>query len=63
MKKNRGKIIFIFFCIVVSAYFLYPTFKDYEFTKKIRSLTGDTADSVKYADDNDSAIRDARAKR
>ncbi len=61
MKKNRGKLIFILACILLALYFLYPTYKDYEFTKKLRSLTG--TDSVTYFDEHETDIRNARANR
>ncbi len=61
MKKNRGKLIFIIASILLSIYFLYPTYKDYKFTKELRSLVGE--DSLKYLEQNESAIREARMKR
>ncbi|MDI6765404.1 MAG: protein translocase subunit SecD [Bacteroidota bacterium] len=61
MKKYRGKLIFIIACILLSFYFLYPTYKDYKFTKELRSIIGE--DSVKYLEENEGAIRDARMKR
>ncbi|MBI1806616.1 MAG: protein translocase subunit SecD [Ignavibacteria bacterium] len=61
MKKNRGKLIFIIACILLSFYFLYPTYKDYKFTKELRSLVGE--DSVKFIEGHEGEIRDARANR
>ncbi|MBI5476475.1 MAG: protein translocase subunit SecD [Ignavibacteriales bacterium] len=61
MKKNRGKLILIVASILLSFYFLYPTYKDYKFTKELRSLVGE--DSVKYIDTNEGAMREARTKR
>ncbi len=61
MKKNRGKLVFIILTVLLSLYFLYPTYKDYKFTKELRSLTG--SDSAKYVDDHGSDLRDAKAKR
>jgi SecD/SecF fusion protein len=61
VKKNRGKLIFIILAILLSLYFLFPTYRDYKFTKELRSLTG--PDSTKYFDEHESAIRDARLKR
>ena len=61
MKKNRGKLFFIVACVLLSLYFLYPTYKDYKFTQQLRSLTGE--DSLKYVDQNEANIRDARMKR
>ncbi len=61
MKKNRGRLIFIALTVVLSLYFLYPTYKDYKITKELRSLTG--ADSVSYLESHEAEIRDARQKR
>ncbi len=61
MKKNRGKIVIILISILLSLYFLYPTYKDYSFNKDIRKLSG--TDSLKYFDEHESGIRDARLKR
>jgi preprotein translocase subunit SecD len=61
VKKNRGKLIFILACLGLSLYFLYPTYKDYSFTQALHKLTGD--DSLKYYEQHENDIRDARAKR
>ena len=61
MKKNRGKIIFIVLCVIFSVYFLYPTYQDYSYTKKLRTLSGE--DSLKYTEANENDIRQARMKR
>ncbi|MDI6779984.1 MAG: protein translocase subunit SecD [Bacteroidota bacterium] len=61
MKKQRGKIILIIASIFISLYLLYPTFQDYQNTKKLASLSGE--DSLKYVEDNELSIRDARMKR
>ncbi|HTK82234.1 MAG TPA: protein translocase subunit SecD [Bacteroidota bacterium] len=61
MKKNRGKLVFILITVLVSLYFLYPTYKDYQLSKEARSLTGD--DSTKFVESHDKEIRDAKAKR
>ncbi len=61
MKKNRGKLILIGITVLLSFYFLYPTYKDYKFTKELRSLVGE--DSLKYLEQNETDIRDARMKR
>lgn len=61
MKKNRGKLIFIVASILLSFYFLYPTYKDYQFVKELRVLAGE--DSLKYLDQNETAMREARMKR
>ena len=61
MKKNRGKLIFISLCVLISIYFLYPTYKDYQFSKDIRKLT--SAESLAYVDEHGTELRDARTKR
>ena len=49
MKKNRGKLIFIVITVLLSLYFLYPTYKDYVFSKQIHSLTSE--DSLKFVEE------------
>lgn len=61
MKKNRGKLIFIVACVLLSIYFLYPTYKDYTLGKEISSLRGE--DSLKFIEERGGEIREARAKR
>ena len=47
--------------VVVSLVFLYPTFQDYQYRKKLASLSH--ADSIAYADQNQDAILSAKLKR
>lgn len=61
MKKERGKIIIIIASVLIALYLLYPTYKDYNFTKQLISLVGE--DSVKYLEQNEHEIREARTKR
>lgn len=61
MKKERGKIIIIIASVLIALYLLYPTYTDYNFTKKLTSLVGE--DSVKYLEQNELDIREARMKR
>jgi SecD/SecF fusion protein len=61
VKKNRGKVIFIALCVFLAIYFLLPTYRDYNFSKDLRKLTG--KDSTDYLDQHETAIRDARANR
>jgi preprotein translocase subunit SecD len=61
VKKNRGRLIFIALTVVLSLYFLYPTYKDYKITKELRALAG--ADSLAYVDSHEAEMRDARQKR
>src|SRR5208283_933835 len=53
--------VFIIACIFLSIYFIYPTFKDYSFTKELRNLVGE--DSTKYVEEHESGIRDAKLNR
>ncbi|MBI3195701.1 MAG: protein translocase subunit SecD [Ignavibacteriae bacterium] len=61
MKKNRGKILIFLLFTGLSLYFLYPTYKDYSFTKELRGLVGE--DSSKYIEQNEEVMREARLKR
>ena len=61
MRKNLTKIIIIVASVLLSIYFLYPTYKDSKYTRELRGLRGE--DSLKYVDRNENAIRDARIKR
>lgn len=61
MKKNRGKMILIIATVLLSLYFLYPTYQDYQHSKQLRALTD--ADSLRYLEDNEAKIREARLKR
>ena len=61
MKKNRTKVILIALCVVFSLYFIYPTYKDYKLTKTLKSLSGE--DSLKYIDEHQSDIKQARQNR
>lgn len=61
MKKNRFRIFLILAFIVLSVYFLVPTWKDSSYQKELKSKRGQ--DSLKYFTDNESSIRENRAKR
>lgn len=61
MKKNRGKIVIIVASFALALYFLYPTYKSYTYDQDIASLHG--TDSTNFFQENESSIRDARAKR
>lgn len=61
MKKNRFKIVLIIATVLLSIYFLYPTYKDYQFTQQLRTLI--SVDSLKFVEEHESDIRDARFKR
>jgi preprotein translocase subunit SecD len=61
VRKNLTKIIIIVAAVLLSIYFLYPTYKDSKFTRDLRGLHGD--DSLKYVDQHENAIHDAKMKR
>jgi len=61
VKKNRGKLLLILASFMLAGYFLYPTFRSYQFDQKLATLSG--ADSLAYIEENETAIKDARAKR
>ena len=61
MKKYTGKILFIAATVVLSIYFLWPTYQDYALHKTLVGLHGD--DSLQYVDSHEGELRDARAKR
>ena len=47
--------------VIVSLIFLYPTLQDYQYRKKLASLSGQ--DSITYAEQNQDAILSAKLKR
>lgn len=61
MRKNRGKIILIAATVVLSLYFLYPTYQDHQLAKQLKPLSTD--DSVKFIEEHQDEIREAREKR
>ncbi len=61
MKKNRFRILLIIGFLALAGYFLYPTWRDSQLSAQLRSLT--STDSLTYAQENEEAIRYARANR
>ncbi|MGA9364702.1 MAG: protein translocase subunit SecD [Bacteroidota bacterium] len=61
MRKNLTKIIIIVASVLLSIYFLYPTYKDSKYTRELRGLRGE--DSLKYVEQHENAIHDAKMKR
>jgi SecD/SecF fusion protein len=59
LRKNRFRIILTLLFIALSFYFLYPTYKDYQFNKEIAKLKS-SEDSTAYFDKNNSDILKAR---
>ena len=61
MRKNRGKIVLIVATVLLSLYFLYPTYQNFEIAKQLKGLVGD--DSAKFVEDHRTEIREVREKR
>ncbi len=61
MQKYRFRILLIVASVALAVYFLFPTYQDYRLHKELAARTG--ADSLAFLNDNEQAIRDARAKR
>ena len=61
MRNQLSRIIVILAAVVVSLVFLYPTYQDYQYRKKLASLSG--PDSVTYVEQNQDAILSAKLKR
>ena len=61
MRKNRGKIVLIAATVLLSLYFLYPTYKDYQLHKQLETLHG--ADSSQFVETRGDEILKARMKR
>lgn len=61
MKKNLSRIITTIVLIVLSLYFLYPTYKDYTLNKELSKLSGQ--DSIDFVDKNNLELISARDKR
>ena len=61
MKKNLSRIITTIVLIILSIYFLYPTYKDYTLNKELSKLSGQ--DSIEFVDKNNQELISAREKR
>lgn len=61
MKKNLTRIIITVALIVLSLYFLYPTYQDYKLTGELKKLSGQ--DSIDFLDKNSQQLINARDKR
>ncbi len=62
MRKNRFRIILTLLFIGLSLYFLYPTYKDYQFNKDIKNLAN-AQDSAAFFDKYSNDILKAREDR
>jgi preprotein translocase subunit SecD len=61
LKKNLSRIILTIVLIVLSIYFLYPTYKDYTLNKELQNLSGQ--DSLDFLINNSDEVRVALEKR
>ena len=61
MKNQLSRIVLILSAVVLSVYFLYPTFEDYRHRQKLATLT--SADSTKYVEEHQDAILSSKLKR
>ncbi len=61
MKKNLTRIVLTVFLIILSLYFLYPTYADYQLNKELKGKTGQ--DSIDFVDKNGEKLKNVRDKR
>jgi len=61
VKKNRWKIILIIISIVATLWYLYPTYKDINYQKKLSELRGE--DSLKFVQQHIDDIQKVKQKR
>ena len=61
MKKNRWKIILILISIAGALWYLYPTYKDINYQKKLSQLRGE--DSLKFVQEHIDDIQKVKQKR
>jgi preprotein translocase subunit SecD len=61
MRKYTFKLVLIAAAVILSVYFLYPTYVDYSLQKQLHALSGE--DSLKFVEEKESEIRESRAKR
>ncbi len=61
MKKNRWKIILILISIAAVLWYLYPTYKDINYQKKLSQLRGE--DSLKFVQEHIDDIQKVKQKR
>ena len=62
MKKNRFRIILTLLFVFLSFYFLYPTYKDYQYNKEIEKLKN-ADDSLAFFEKNGAEVLDVREKK
>lgn len=61
MRKYLFRIIIVAAALLIGVYYLWPTYKDYQFRQTLKGLTG--ADSAQYVEEHELEIRDARSRR
>ncbi len=61
MRKYRTKLIIILAAVGLALYFLYPTYRDYDLHQQLQQLQG--ADSASFVEQNETELRENRAKR
>ncbi len=61
MKKNRWKVILIIISVVAAFWYLYPTYKDINYRKKLSELRGE--DSLKFIQQHIDDIQKVKQKR
>ncbi len=61
MRNHLSKYVLILIAVVLSLFFLYPTYQDYQYRRQLVSLTG--ADSLAFFEQKEDAILEARLKR
>jgi len=62
LKKNRFRIILTLLFVFLSFYFLYPTYKDYQYNKEIEKLKT-SEDSLAFFEKKGADVLDTRDKR
>lgn len=62
MKKNRFRIILTLLFVFLSFYFLYPTYKDYQYNKEIEKLKN-ADDSLAFFEKNGADVLNVRDKK
>ena len=61
MRNQLSRIVLIIAAVILSLYFLYPTYEDYQYRQSASSRSG--ADSLKFLEDNNDAMLAAKLKR
>jgi SecD/SecF fusion protein len=61
VRNQLGRIVITICFVILAVYFLWPTVQDYDYRKKLATLTGQ--DSAAYAESHHDAIMEAKLKR